>query len=115
MFKKGILDADDEVAVTFTDYSNYKSEALIDIRYNLFLAQKMGIIDEGIKKIILRVSKQTYFPYRTYGDILDKCKQMHPEINSQVEKFREHIQTNRKSLKEDDAVLLLKRIKGDMG
>jgi hypothetical protein len=40
---------------------------------------------------------------------------MHPEINSQVEKFREHIQTNRKSLKEDDAVLLLKRIKGDMG
>lgn len=115
MFKKGILDADDEVAVTFTDYSNYKSEALIDIRYNLFLAQKMGIMDEGIKKIILRVSKQTYFPYRTYGDILDKCKQMHPEINSQVEKFREHIQTNRKSLKEDDAVLLLKRIKGDMG
>ncbi len=114
MFKKGILDADDEVAVTFTDYSNYKSEALIDIRYNLFLAQKMGIIDEGIKKIILRVSKQTYFPYRTYGDILDKCKQMHPEINSQVEKFRDHIQTNRKSLKEDDAVLLLKRIKGDM-
>ena len=114
LFRKGILDADDEVAVTFTGYSNYKSEALIDIRYNLFLAQKMGIIDIETKKIILRISKQTYFPYRTYSDILDKCKQKYPEFNSQIEKFREHIQINRKSLKENDAVLLLKRIKGDM-
>lgn len=114
LFKKGILDADDEVAVTFTDYSNYKSEALIDIRYNLFLAYKMKLIDKEAKKIILRISKQTYFPYRTYGDILDKCKHKYPEINLQIEKFREHIQTNRKSLKESDAVLLLKRIKGDM-
>ena len=114
LFRKGILDADDEVAVTFTGYSNYKSEALIDIRYNLFLAQKMGIIDIETKKIILRISKQTYFPYRTYSDILDKCKQKYPEFNSQIEKFREHIQTNRKSLKENDAVLLLKRIKDDV-
>ena len=114
LFRKGILDADDEVAVTFTGYSNYKSEALIDIRYNLFLAQKMGIINIETKKIILRISKQTYFPYRTYSDILDKCKHKNPEFNSQIEKFREHIQTNRKSLKENDAVLLLKRIKGDM-
>ena len=114
LFRKGILDADDEVAVTFTGYSNYKSEALIDIRYNLFLAQKMGIIDIETKKVILRISKQTYFPYRTYSDILDKCKHKYPEINSQIEKFSEHIQTNRKSLKENDAVLLLKRIKGDM-
>lgn len=114
LFKKGILDADDEVAVTFTDYSNYKSEALIDIRYNLFLAYKMRIIDKEAKKIILRISKQTYFPYRTYGDILDKCKHDYPEINLQIEKFREYVQTNRKSLKESDAVLLLKRIKGDI-
>ena len=114
LFRKGILDADDEVAVTFTGYSNYKSEALIDIRYNLFLAQKMGIINIETKKIILRISKQTYFPYRTYSDILDKCKQKYPEFNSQIEKFREHIQTNRKSLKENDAVLLLKRIKDDV-
>lgn len=114
LFKKGILDADDEVAVTFTDYSDYKSEALIDIRYNLFLAHKMRIIDEEAKRIILRISKQTYFPYRTYGDILDKCKQKHPEVESQIQKFGEYLQTNRRSLKEEDAVLLLKRIGGNM-
>lgn len=114
LFRNGILDSDDEVAVTFTDYSDYKSEALIDIRYNLFLAQKMKVIDKEVKRIILRVSKQTYFPYRTYTDILDKCKQKYPDYRLQIEKFGEYIQSNRKSLKEDDAVLLLKRIKSMM-
>ena len=111
LFRDGILESDDEVAVTFTDYTNYKSEALIDIRYNLFLAQKYKIIDNRTGRSILKVSKQTYFPYRTYEDILDKCKLKYPEINSQVENFRGYILNNKKSLKERDAVRLLKHIK----
>ena len=111
LFRDGILESDDEVAVTFTDYTNYKSEALIDIRYNLFLAQKYKIIDNRTGRSILKVSKQTYFPYRTYEDILDKCKLKYPEINSQVESFRGYILNNKKSLKEIDAVRLLKHIK----
>lgn len=111
LFRDGILESDDEVAVTFTDYTNYKSEALIDIRYNLFLAQKYKIIDNRTGRSILKVSKQTYFPYRTYDDILDKCKLKYPEINSQIESFRGYILNNKKSLKERDAVRLLKHIK----
>lgn len=111
LFRDGILESDDEVAVTFTDYTNYKSEALIDIRYNLFLAQKYKIIDNMARRSILRISKQTYFPYRTYEDILDKCKSKYPEIHSQLESFREYILNNKKSLKERDAVRLLKHIK----
>ncbi len=111
LFRDGILDSDDEVAVTFTDYTNYKSEALIDIRYNLFLAQKYKIIDNTTRRSILKVSKQTYFPYRTYEDILDKCRLKYPEIGSQLESFRDYILNNKKSLKERDAVRLLKHIK----
>ena len=111
LFRDGILESDDEVAVTFTDYTNYKSEALIDIRYNLFLAKKYKIIDNETGRSILKVSKQTYFPYRTYEDILDKCKLKYPEINSQVESFRDYVLNNKKSLKEIDAVRLLKHIK----
>ncbi len=111
LFRDGILESDDEVAVTFTDYTNYKSEALIDIRYNLFLAQKYKIIDNRTGRSILKVKKQTYFPYRTYEDILDKCKLKYPEINSQIESFRGYILNNKKSLKERDAVRLLKHIK----
>ena len=62
LFRKGILDADDEVAVTFTGYSNYKSEALIDIRYNLFLAQKMGIIDIETKRLFLEYQNRRISP-----------------------------------------------------
>lgn len=111
LFRDGILDSDDEVAVTFTDYMNYKSEALIDIRYNLFLAQKYKIIDNMTRRSILKISKQTYFPYRTYEDILDKCKLRYPEIHSQLESFRDYVLNNKKSLKEMDAVRLLKYIK----
>jgi hypothetical protein len=111
LFRDGILESDDEVAVTFTDYTNYKSEALIDIRYNLFLAKKYKIIDNETGRSILKISKQTYFPYRTYEDILDKCKLKYPEINSQVESFRDYVLNNKKSLKEIDAVRLLKHIK----
>lgn len=111
LFRDGILESDDEVAVTFTDYTNYKSEALIDIRYNLFLAQKYKIIDNITGRSILKISKQTYFPYRTYEDILDKCKLKYPEIHSQLESFRDYILNNKKSLKEMDAVRLLKHIK----
>ena len=111
LFRDGILESDDEVAVTFTDYTNYKSEALIDIRYNLFLAKKYKIIDNKTGSSILKVSKRTYFPYRTYEDILDKCKLKYPEINSQVESFRGYVLNNKKSLKERDAVRLLKHIK----
>ena len=111
LFRDRILESDDEVAVTFTDYINYKSEALIDIRYNLFLAQKYKIIDSRTGGSILKVSKQTYFPYRTYEDILDKCKLKYPEIKSQIESFRGYILKNKVSLKERDAVRLLKLIK----
>lgn len=111
LFRDGILESDDEVAVTFTDYTNYKSEALIDIRYNLFLAQKYKIIDNTTGRSILKVSKQTYFPYRTYEDILDKCRLKYPEIGYQLESFRDYILSNKKSLKERDAVRLLKYIK----
>ena len=111
LFRDGILDSDDEVAVTFTDYMNYKSEALIDIRYNLFLAQKYKLIDNMTRRSILKISKQTYFPYRTYEDILDKCKLKYPEIHSQLESFRDYVLNNKKSLREMDAVRLLKHIK----
>jgi len=111
LFRDGILESDDEVAVTFTDYTNYKSEALIDIRYNLFLAQKYKIIDGLTRRSILKVSKQTYFPYRTYEDILDKCKLKYPEIKSQIESFRGYILKNKVSLKEKDAITLLINIK----
>lgn len=114
LFRREVLDSDDEVAVSFTDYSNYKSEALVDIRYNLFLGEKKSVIDKETKKCILKVAKSIYFPYRTYEDILDRSKQKYPSNAYYIEQFREYLKTNKKSLKELDAILLLNTIKNKM-
>jgi TfuA protein len=112
LYKRGIIDADDEVAVTFTEEpQSLQSEAMIDIRFNLFIAQRKGIIDEITKKTVARVAKSVYFPYRNYEDVLDKTKDMHPELERDLESFRAYIRTNRRSIKEKDAIRLVKYIK----
>jgi hypothetical protein len=111
LFLKGVIDSDDEVAVTFTGYREYQSDALIDIRYNLFLAQKKQIIDKNTKRNILRIAKKTYFPYRTYDDILEKSKKVFSLQKKQIEDFGEYISKHKVSLKEKDAIRLLFNIK----
>ena len=112
LYKHGIVNADDEVAVTFTEEpQSLQSEAMIDIRFNLFIAKRKGIIDEITKKTVARVAKSVYFPYRNYEDILDKTKNMHPELEHGSESFRAYIRNNRRSLKEKDAIRLIEYIK----
>lgn len=111
LFEKQIINSDDEVAVTFTEYMEYKSEPLIDIRFNLFLAKKKLIITDETKQAILRIAKNTYFPYRTYPDILDKAKMKFPNLMGEINRFEKYLDNNKRSLKEEDAILLLKRIK----
>src|ERR671924_329367 len=48
LYKRRKIFADDEVAVTFAEEDQkIQSEAMIDIRFNLFIAQKKGIIKES--------------------------------------------------------------------
>lgn len=112
LYKKGKIHADDEVAVTFSeDRQVLQSEAMIDIRFNLFLAQRKKIIDEVTKRTIAKVAKSTYFPYRNYGNIIDQSKKLYPELTSQLEAFRSYIYVYRQSLKERDAIRLIRYIK----
>jgi hypothetical protein len=112
LYKRGTINADDEVAVTFTEEpQSLQSEAMIDIRFNLFMAERKGIIDTITKKIVARVARNVYFPYRNYNDILDKTKKMHPELEHDLESFRAYIHGNRVSLKEKDAIRLIEYVK----
>jgi hypothetical protein len=112
LYKNGIIDADDEVAVTFVRGSNVlQSEAMIDIRFNLFLAYKKGIITNDTKKRFVKIAKGIYFPFRNYEDIINLTQQQYPSIHDELENFRGHILQNRDSLKARDAVKLLKYLK----
>ncbi|MEO9363611.1 MAG: TfuA-like protein [Nitrososphaera sp.] len=111
LYKTGRIDADDEVAVTFADGDfHLQSEAMVDIRYNLFLAYKKGIIGRDTKKALAKVAKGTYFPHRNYPDIIEATRRKHPGLHD-VDAFQEYIGKNRKSLKEMDAIKLVEFFK----
>ena len=112
LYKNGVINADDEVAVTFVRGSNIlQSEAMIDIRFNLFLAYKRGIITNETKKRFAKIAKNIYFPFRNYEDIIKLTQQQFPSIYNEVESFRSYILKNRDSLKARDAIKLLKYLK----
>lgn len=112
LYKNGIINADDEVAVTFVRESNIlQSEAMIDIRFNLFLAYKKGIITNQTKKRFAKIAKNIYFPFRNYEDIIKLTQQQFPLIHNELESFRRYILKNRDSLKARDAIKLLKYLK----
>jgi hypothetical protein len=115
LYRSGKIDADDEVAVTFGD-GDYRlqSEAMIDIRYNLYLAQKKGVIGREAKRAIARVAKGIYFPHRNYPDIIDETKRQHPQLEG-MDAFADYIKSNRKSLKEMDAARLVRFFKDRSG
>lgn len=106
-YKKEIINSDDEVAVTFDSNYNLLSEAMIDIRYNIFLAWKRQIIDKETKQIMIKLAKSIYFPYRSYDNIIDKSLDIYPIHKKSILNFKEYISTNRTSLKELDAIRTL--------
>lgn len=113
LYKTGKVNADDEVAVTFASEGDYQlqSEAMIDIRYNLYLAHKKGVINEKAKSMLIRLAKEIYFPHRKYTYILEEARNRYPMLESEINSFGSYIRSNRKSLKEMDAIRLVKYLK----
>lgn len=112
LFKHGKLDADDEVAVTFSqDLYRLQSEAMVDIRYNLYLSLKKGFVDKETKDAIAKVAKSIYFPFRTYQNIVDETIKNYPQLENSARRFEAYILRNRKSLKERDALKLIEYIR----
>jgi TfuA protein len=113
LFKSGTTNADDEVAVTFHpgDGVSIQSEAMIDIRFNLFIAHKKNIITKRTKHIIAKTAKSIYFPYRNYSNVIEETRTKFPELSRQLDSFSSYINHHRLSLKEIDAIKVIKYIK----
>ena len=113
LYKTGRVDADDEVAVTFAPEGDYQlqSEAMIDIRYNLFLARKKQVIGKKTKIALAKVAKEIYFPHRNYAHIIEEAKSRHHALAGEIDSFGSYIASNRKSLKEIDAMRLVEYLK----
>jgi TfuA protein len=113
LYKSGKLNADDEVAVTFAPEGDYQlqSEAMIDIRYNLYLAHKKRVISKKTKSVLAKLAKEIYFPHRNYTYIIEEARSKYHSLGSEIISFGNYIMSNRKSLKEIDAIRLVKYLK----
>ena len=109
-YKSGKLVSDDEVALFFDPvYFKPLSEPLVNIRYNLRIAEAEGVIDRDTCEKVLNIAKSLYFPDRTYQRILDAAGGVIDD--DALKRFRRFIETERRDLKMEDAIEALKRVR----
>lgn len=112
MFRDGVLESDDEVAVTFdAETMESLSVPLVNVRATLELAVEKGIVVHETAGAILETAKKLFYPDRNYRSIVEEC--MKKEIIKPVEKevllvfFKNH----EVDLKREDALLVLETVK----
>ncbi len=102
MFRDGILDADDEVALIYErDTYRKLSEPLVNLRAALDMAAAAGAIDETEKNDLLLKMKSLYFPERS-----------HHALQAMSPRLRDYFRTAPlPDVKRDDALQLLNAIR----
>ncbi len=109
-YKSGKLVSDDEVALFFDPvYFKPLSEPLVNIRYNLRIAEAEGVIDRDTCEKVLKIAKSLYFPDRTYQRILDAAEGVID--GDALKRFRRFIEVEKRDLKKEDAIEALKRVR----
>jgi hypothetical protein len=107
-YKNRELVSDDEVALIFDPFSfEPLSEPLVNIRHNLKIAVKEGVLDLESSQILLQEAMSLYFPDRTYARIINSCKGRVAE--ELLERFKSFIDTEKSDLKGKDAIRAIER------
>ena len=113
MYRSGILESDDEVAVTFdVDTMEALSVPLVNIRATLGSVVESGLLEHEIADSILDIARKLFYPDRNYRNIVSEC--MKKGIISDLDngKLLDLLLEHEVDVKRDDAVLVLEKIKG---
>ena len=111
-YRRKELVSDDEVALMFDPYTfEPLSEPLVNIRHNLKIATKEGVLDLEGSTALLQEAISLYFPDRTYDRIINACKDRVGE--ELLERFKTFIDSERSDLKKEDAIRAIRRA-GDL-
>ncbi|HLV64656.1 MAG TPA: TfuA-like protein [Polyangiaceae bacterium] len=108
-----VLEDDDEVAVAHLDASlGYRptSEALVNVRATLEAAVREGVIPESAGKALIALGKRTFYPERTYPEILARWLQAGGD-QAAADRLRAFLERNRVDRKREDAVLVLRELR----
>jgi len=112
MYKQGLIEADDEVAVLHADgLDGYRplSDALVNIRHNLRLAVARRIVSARTARTVLDNARRLHFTQRTYQAALaltDTARGGRDEVDA----LREFLRTEAIDLKRDDALSLVQTV-----
>jgi TfuA protein len=114
LFRSGVLDADDEVALTYSP-STYEalSEPLVNIRYILRAAVQRGILTRPQARETVAKLKAVYFPERTRHLLLSIAGELIGTAAALG--MRQFLDNEAPNTKENDAKLLIMRIRENCG
>jgi len=113
-FASGELEDDDEVAVAHgSAEEGYLglSIAMVDIRATLAAAEQQQIVVPATHAQLIRLAKALYYPDRFYPTILQQAKHEGARP-SELESLRNWLPTGVIHQKRDDALAMLRRIRG---
>ncbi|MGA2917394.1 TfuA-related McrA-glycine thioamidation protein [Methanoregula sp.] len=109
MYKSGVLESDDEVALVFDPVSGYSlSEPLVNIRYTLRKARDSGVISGVEHDALLAAARSVFYPQRTYARITAAAGETVGDITK--ERFLAWAGTNACDRKRQDAIEALEYI-----
>ncbi len=112
MYKNGILESDDEVAVTFdADTNEPLSVPLVNIRMTVRSAQEAGILTMKVASSIINTTRKMFYPDRNYWNIVTESIEKRIIEPAQGEKLIDFFKKNAVDVKREDAVLVLEKIK----
>jgi hypothetical protein len=114
LYRDGVLEDDDEVAIAHGPAEvefRGGSEAMVDIRQTLQRAERVGVISIQVRTALERIAKELFYPDRSYAVILRRasvCGLPQPELAQ----LREWLPEGRVSQKREDALAMLRLIRG---
>lgn len=110
-FAGGVLTDDDEVAIVHAPAEDgYRplSEAMVDIRYRLGLAEEAGLTDAETTRLLTDSAKALHYPDRSLRRVIDSVDPTSSaSVRAQLDRLRVWVATPPPGIKERDAVELL--------
>lgn len=111
MYKSGVLESDDEVALVFDPVSGYSlSEPLVNIRYTLRKARDTRVISGEEHDALLAAARAVFYPQRTYARIAEAVGETVSAGRKKA--FLSWVGTNACDRKRQDAIEALEYIAG---
>lgn len=112
MYRDGVLESDDEVAVTFdADTMEALSVPLVNVRATLEFSVEKGSVAHETAGAILETAKKLFYPDRNYRNIVEECMKKGIIEIGEKEELLDFFKNREVDLKRLDAILVLETIK----